>query len=49
MRKTENRILQCFVFSGATGGASGPIDEDLFDDEDLDELEEDMTNLNMEI
>jgi len=32
---------------GAVGGASltGPIDEDLFDDEDLDELEEDLENL----
>ena len=32
---------------GAAGGASvtGPIDEDLFDDEDLDELEEDLENL----
>ena len=32
---------------GAVGGATvtGPIDEDLFDDEDLDELEEDLENL----
>jgi len=34
---------------GAVGGAgvTGPIDEDLFDDEDLDELEEDLENLNV--
>ena len=32
---------------GASGGVeeTGPIDEDLFDDEDLDELEEDLENL----
>ena len=40
-----------FFVSGASGGAAAAaaIDEDLFDDEDLDELEEDMTNLNMEM
>ena len=33
--------------AGAIGGVeeTGPIDEDLFDDEDLDELEEDLENL----
>ena len=31
----------------AVGGVTGPIDEDLFEDEDLDELEEDLTNLDM--
>merc|ERR1712008_377297 len=30
---------------GAVGGVSGPIDEDLFEDEDLDELEDDIANL----
>jgi len=32
---------------GAVGGAAEAIDEDLFDDEDLDELEEDMGNLDL--
>jgi len=37
------------ITNGAVGGAgvTGPIDEDLFDDEDLDELEEDLENLNV--
>jgi hypothetical protein len=30
-----------------TAEATGPIDEDLFEDEDLDELEEDLTNLDV--
>lgn len=40
-------ILNGLVDSGAVDGAAGtgPIDEDLFDDEDLDELEEDLENL----
>ena len=33
------------VYFPAVGGVTGPIDEDLFEDEDLDELEEDLTNL----
>ena len=34
------------VVDGATA-ETGPIDEDLFDDEDLDELEEDLENLDV--
>ena len=40
-------ILNGVPVAGASGGVeeTGPIDEDLFDDEDLDELEEDLENL----
>ena len=40
-------ILNGQAVASAVGGVAetGPIDEDLFDDEDLDELEEDLENL----
>ena len=43
----KNAVTNGMSQGGAVGGASltGPIDEDLFDDEDLDELEEDLENL----
>ena len=37
------------VYFPAVGGVTGPIDEDLFEDEDLDELEEDLTNLEVQV
>merc|ERR1719211_264471 len=42
-------ILNGKAEASALGGVSetGPIDEDLFDDEDLDELEEDLENLDV--
>jgi len=42
-------ILNGTAEASAVGGVSetGPIDEDLFDDEDLDELEEDLENLDI--
>ena len=33
--------------AGAAAAGAAAIDEDLFEDEDLDELEEDMTNLDL--
>jgi len=44
---TGKNVANGTTEDGAVGGASvtGPIDEDLFDDEDLDELEEDLENL----
>merc|ERR1712039_320024 len=42
---TADKLKAAGVSEGAVGGVTGPIDEDLFEDEDLDELEEDLTNL----
>jgi hypothetical protein len=50
MQKNNNCIV-FFNFLGAdSGGATSlpcPIDEDLFEDEDLEELEEDLQNLDV--
>merc|ERR1712141_75969 len=45
--EAKDVILNGVPVAGAIGGVeeTGPIDEDLFDDEDLDELEEDLENL----
>jgi len=43
---TTNEQLKSLQGAGAEAGASA-IDEDLFDDEDLDELEEDLNNLDV--
>merc|ERR1711997_1408151 len=43
---TTNEQLKSLQGAGAEAGASA-IDEDLFDDEDLDELEEDLNNLDI--
>ena len=40
-------MLTCALNISAVGGVTGPIDEDLFEDEDLDELEEGLTNLDV--
>ena len=43
-RPVFNLLLSTNLGAGADDGAAA-IDEDLFDDEDLDELEEDLNNL----
>ena len=43
-RHVFNLLLSTNLGAGADDGAAA-IDEDLFDDEDLDELEEDLNNL----
>lgn len=49
LSEDKDVITNGIAQDGAVGGAgvTGPIDEDLFDDEDLDELEEDLENLNV--
>ena len=49
LSEEKDVITNGITQDGAVGGAgvTGPIDEDLFDDEDLDELEEDLENLNV--
>jgi len=44
---TAAKLKEAGVSDGAVGGVSGPIDEDLFEDEDLDELEDDIANLDV--
>jgi len=44
---TASKLKAAGVSEGAVGGVTGPIDEDLFEDEDLDELEEGLTNLDV--
>ena len=45
MCRIQNKIIY-FLGAGVEAGATA-IDEDLFEDEDLDELEEDLNNLDV--